>query len=405
MDFTPDEAQRAAAELAAAALARTTGDAEAWSGLADAGLLALSVPESLGGDGLGVVELAAVVREAGRAGARVPVWAALALGLLPLVRLGGAERSPDLLRAAASGEALLTAALHEPSSPMVERPATGATATATSATATPDDAATENTATNGTVMNGTAMNGATPNGTVTNGTWRLDGTKTAVPLGAEADRILVPATLADGTVGVFLLDPSVPGVRVTPAPTASGMPEAVLRLDGAETGPPLGGPGGAADPGGRALRELHRHALAGAVAFGDGLLAGALALTTTHLATRQQFGRPLAAFQAVAQQAADVYVASRTVHLATESAAWRLDRVTDDATAADADSDLEVAAYWLAEQAPVAMATCHHLHGGVGVDRTYPLHRYSSLLKDLVRGIGGTSLRLDRVGALTGGAA
>lgn len=376
MDFTPDETQRAAAELAAGVLARTAdaadGDAataDAWRGLADAGLVALTVPERLGGDGLGAAEMAAVVREAGRAGSRVPAVAALALGLTPLAQLGGAERCADLLRAVAAGDALLTAALHEPSSPMTESPATTATAAA-----------------------------------ATSETWRLDGVKTAVPLGAEAERVLVPATLAGGSVGVFLLDPSVPGVHVSPAPTASGMPEASLRLDGAEVGPPLGESGGSerlderGEPG-HALRTLHRYALAGAAAFGDGLLAGALGLTTTHLATREQFGRRLATFQAVAQQVADVYVASRTVHLAAESAVWRL------GTGRNADSDLEVAAYWLAEQAPVAMATCHHLHGGVGVDQTYPLHRYSSLLKDLVRGIGGTSLRLDRVGALTGGAA
>ncbi|MCR3718467.1 MULTISPECIES: acyl-CoA dehydrogenase family protein [Prauserella salsuginis group] len=372
MDFTPDETQRTASELTAGALARAAGDgggaadgAEAWRELADAGLLALAVPESLGGDGLGPAETAAVVREVGRAGSHAPAWATLTLGLAPLVDLGAAERYAGLLQAVAAGDALLTAALHEPSAPMAERPAT----TATTASA--------------------------PGQTAAATTWRLDGVKTAVPLGAEAERILVPATVVGGGTGVFLLDPSAPGVQVVPAPTASGAPEAGLRLDGAETGPPLGAAG---DPGG-ALRALHRHALSGAAAFGDGLLAGALGLTTQHLATREQFGRPLATFQAVAQQVADVYVAARTVHLAAESASWRL------AEGSGADADLEIAAYWLAEQAPPAMATCHHLHGGIGLDETYPLHRYSSLLKDLVRGIGGMSLRLDRVGALAGGAA
>ncbi|KMS91076.1 hypothetical protein ACZ91_11670 [Streptomyces regensis] len=67
------------------------------------------------------------------------------------------------------------------------------------------------------------------------------------------------------------------------------------------------------------------------------------------------------------------------------------------------DDDLAVAAYWLAEEAPAALATCHHLHGGIGLDETYPLHRYSSLVKDLVRGIGGAALCLDRVGTPVGG--
>ena len=65
--------------------------------------------------------------------------------------------------------------------------------------------------------------------------------------------------------------------------------------------------------------------MAGACCLADGALAAALALTRDHVATRRQFGRPLAAFQAVAQQIADVYIASRTLHLVTQSACWQLD--------------------------------------------------------------------------------
>jgi 3-oxo-4-pregnene-20-carboxyl-CoA dehydrogenase alpha subunit len=118
-------------------------------------------------------------------------------------------------------------------------------------------------------------------------------------------------------------------------------------------------------------------------------LAAALALTTTYIGTREQFGRPLAAFQAVSQQVADVYVVARTLHLAALSACWRLE------TGREAAGDLDVAAYWLAERAPAALRTCHHLHGGIGMDVTYPLHRYSSLIKDMVRFVGGADYRLD----------
>jgi alkylation response protein AidB-like acyl-CoA dehydrogenase len=121
-------------------------------------------------------------------------------------------------------------------------------------------------------------------------------------------------------------------------------------------------------------------------------MAGALALTTAHIGTREQFGRPLAAFQAVAQEIADVYVATRTLHLATMSACWRLDADRE------ADADLDVAAYWLASEAPAALRTCHQLHGGLGLDISYPLHRYSALVKDLVRFLGGAEHCLDRLG-------
>ena len=74
---------------------------------------------------------------------------------------------------------------------------------------------------------------------------------------------------------------------------------------------------------------------------------------------------------------ADIYIVSRTLDVATWSGLWRQ------------DGDLAVAAYWLTEEALTAMQTCHHLHGGLGVDVTYPMHRYYSMTKDLVRFLGG----------------
>jgi alkylation response protein AidB-like acyl-CoA dehydrogenase len=151
--------------------------------------------------------------------------------------------------------------------------------------------------------------------------------------------------------------------------------------------------------GGReALTDLYRLAVTGAAAYGDGLLAGALALTTAHVATRKQFGRPLATFQAVAQQIADVYLASRTMQLVARSTAWRLGSDPDAAT--DPGTDFEVAAYWLAGELPKAIGTCHHLHGGLGLDREYALHRFSAAASDLARLVGGPATGLERLGAL-----
>jgi 3-oxo-4-pregnene-20-carboxyl-CoA dehydrogenase alpha subunit len=81
------------------------------------------------------------------------------------------------------------------------------------------------------------------------------------------------------------------------------------------------------------------------------------------------------------------------VHLATVSACWQLD------TGRDAGRDTDVAAYWLAEYGPRAMRTCHHLHGGLGMDISYPLARYSALLTDLVALVGGVDDRLERLSA------
>ena len=172
-------------------------------------------------------------------------------------------------------------------------------------------------------------------------------------------------------------------MRLTRTPSSSGQPEYTLRMHEAPVESVLGPAG--------CVQDLYRLAVAGACALADGAVAGALALTRDHVASREQFGRPLAAFQAVSQQIADVYIASRTLHLATVSACWRLGE------SRDPGADLDVAGYWCAEQAPESVRICHHLHGGLGMDVSYPLHRFSSLVADLVRFLGGAEYRLERL--------
>jgi alkylation response protein AidB-like acyl-CoA dehydrogenase len=328
MDFTLGEREQAVADLAAEVL----GGEDPWQELAGAGLLAL------GGDELDVLEVAVLLTEIGRRAApdSLKALATLMTGALPVARWGGEGLRRAWLPGVAAGALGLTAALREPSDPEPDPPRT----------------------------------------LVTDGT--VSGTKVGVPYAGQASRILVPVSS-----GVVLVDPGGDGVRLTRTPSSTGQPEYTLRLDHAPVAGVLG-------PAERA-RDLYQLAVAGACALADGALAGALALTRDHIVTRQQFGRPLAEFQAVSQQIADVYMASQTLHLATLSACWRL------AEGRDAAADLDVAAYWCAEHAPRTVRICHHLHGGLGMDVTYPLHRYSSLVSDLIRFLGGADYRLERL--------
>jgi 3-oxo-4-pregnene-20-carboxyl-CoA dehydrogenase alpha subunit len=367
MDFSLDETQQAVARLAGEVLgpARPDGppaaadgfDSALWKELGRAGLLSLALPAWLGGDGLGVLDVAVALTEIGRRAASVPALATLVLGVLPVVRWGDRELQEALLAGVAAGDTVLTAAVREPSGVMPARPATTATLGRTSGT--------------------------------------VSGVKIGVPYAAAADWILVPASLEAGGTGVVVVKAPAEGVSWQRTHSSSGEPEYTLRLDQAPVADLLGSVKGDGEERGwgQVAGDLYQLAVAGACSLADGALAGALALTTAHVASREQFGRPLAAFQAVAGQVADVYIASRTLHLATLSACWRLQ------AGRDAASELDVAAYWLAGQAPAAMLTCHHLHGGIGMDVTYPLHRYSSLVKDLVRFVGGADYRLDRLGA------
>ncbi len=339
MDFSLTESQQEIARLAGHLL--DEGKADPWKELARSGLLALSLPPELGGDGLGVLDTAVLLTEIGRRATPVPALATLMTGVLPIARWGNGELRRALLPAAAAGEMILTAGLREPSDPMPRAPAVTVAADGT-----------------------------------------VSGTKVGVLYCAQAGRVLLPVSFASGAAGVVIVDPAADGARVTRTPATSGGPEYTLRLDRVPVEHVLGG----AD----CLTDLYQLAVAGACSLADGALSAALALTRDHVATRRQFGRPLAAFQAVAQQVADVYVASRTLHLATLSACWRL------SAGLDAAGDLAVAGYWCAEEAPRSLRTCHHLHGGTGMDVTYPLHRFSALVGDLVRYLGGAEYQLEQ---------
>jgi alkylation response protein AidB-like acyl-CoA dehydrogenase len=331
--FGLEESQRAVAGLAADVLGRGDEPDVTWRALAKTGLLGLALPESLGGDGLGVLAVSLVLTEVGRRAATVPALATLALGVLPVVACGTREQQENLLPPVADGDRVLTAAIHEIGAALPTRPST-----------------------------------VCRDGTVA-------GTKVGVPFADTAHRVLVSTS-----DGVVLVDPRAEGVTLDPVPASGDAPEFRMRMTGVPA-EPLGDH--------TATATLNAFATAGACAVGDGLLAGALDLTARHVRTREQFGRPLATFQAVAQQIADVYVAARTLHLVTRSACWRLD------TGRPAEDDLRVAGYWAAEELLPAMHTCHHLHGGVGVDITYPMHRYYAQAKDLTRFLGGADARLE----------
>jgi alkylation response protein AidB-like acyl-CoA dehydrogenase len=358
VDFTRSEAEVEVSQLAGRILAAaatdagfsTDFDAGVWKDLAQAGLLSLALPADLGGAELGVQATAAVLTEIGRCAARVPALATLALGVLPVTRSANPALKRRLLAGVAAGDTVLTAAIREPSDPMPAAPRTVATLTG----------------------------GGLP-GTLT-------GLKTGVPYAAAANWILVPASVRAGDAPartvVAVIEPDADGLSCQRTRSSSCLPEYTLRLEDTPVTHLVDG----CDAG-----ELYRIAVAGACAVADGILAAALDLTTDHIRSREQFGRPLATFQAVAQQIADVYSTARTLHLVTLSACWQLE------TGRDAGRDTDVAAYWLAEYGPQAMRTCHHLHGGLGMDITYPLPRYSALLTDLVALVGGADDRLERL--------
>ncbi|GAC70529.1 acyl-CoA dehydrogenase family protein [Gordonia soli] len=311
-------------------------DEPLWRSLVDAGLIALPLPADLDGDDVSVLDLLPLLHRMGEAAAVTPALGSLASALILRSATDDARRRWG---ATLSGGAWHAIAIGE---------------------------------------QGDALT-ATPRATVRDG--RLTGTKIGV---LHADGAAVLLVVADA--GVVAVPADADGVSITRTPTSSGWGEYTVRFDGVAVDD--------ADivTSDRAVaRDLYRLVLA---AYADGLVAGAARLTADHVSERNQFGKPIALFQAVGQQLADIYVIGRSMNLAATAAAWRL------AEGLDARRDLAIAAYWLAAELPATTRTMTHLHGGVGVDITYPLHRYFSITKDLARLAGGATARLDELADL-----
>ncbi|HEX4863445.1 MAG TPA: acyl-CoA dehydrogenase family protein [Acidimicrobiales bacterium] len=327
-------------------------DRTLWKGLAAANLLGLAVSPEDGGSGFGFGELSVLLEEAGRAAAPVPLWASLVLGGLPVARFGSSELRSQLLSPMVAGDLVLTAALIEPGADPL-RPATEA-----------------------------KRSGAG---------WEITGSKTCVPAGTVAGALLVPARTDRGDTVVLVVDASSDGVDIIRLETTTGIPEAHLDFNGVAVGEErvLGGA--------EVLSWLLPRATAGLCSLMAGTCRSAIDLTSEYARSRQQFGRVIASFQAVGQRAAEAYIDAEAVELTSRQAAWRL------AEDRSADEQVAIAKFWAAEGGQRVVHAAQHLHGGVGVDRSYPLHRYFLAAKQLELTLGGATTSLVRLGELIAG--
>ncbi|MGO9855550.1 MAG: acyl-CoA dehydrogenase family protein [Acidimicrobiales bacterium] len=328
-------------------------DRALWQALADADLLGLAVPEPDGGAGYGLMELCLLLEAQGRAVAPVPLWATLVLGALPIAHFGSEAQRTRWLPGVVAGEEILTAALNGCAFSPTSSPAVRATAR--------------------------------------DGGWTLEGSELAVPQAHLAARIVVPARGEDGGVLLALVDPRAVGVALERAVTTNREIHPHLHLRGAVVGPedaPV-----APDLGRVALDFLLVAAIIGLCALQVGVCEAALTQTAVYLNTRHQFGRPLSTFQATMLRAADAAIDIEAMRVTAQNAAWRFDTGRDAADAA------RVAKWQAAERGQRTVHATQHLHGGLGADITFPIHRYFLWGKQIELMLGGASAQLARLGA------
>ena len=314
--------------------------------LAEAGLLGLVVGSSHGGMGLGLPEACVFLQELGRVvatGAFLPST----IAAFAITRDGSEVQQRDWLPAVVAGEAVLSVALVDARSSDPATPGTRAE------------------------RNGRG--------------WILTGAKRAVSAADRAGRVLVPARAGDAT-RVFLVDPRADGVTLAPHRLSTNEPVFTMTLAGAAVpdADVLGGTDTAA--------RLHESMLVAIAAQQLGVSERMLDLTARYVRERIQFGVPIGSFQAVQHRLADCYIDLESMRWTT----WRaVERVAAGVAAA---RECAVAKFWAADGGARLAASCQHLHGGIGVDLDYPIHRYFLHSKSLELTLGGATPQLVRLG-------
>ncbi len=354
MDFSLTEDQRAFADTAAALLgdhctddalrAHDVGEAPfmeaAWREAVQAGLHGVIVPEEAGGLGLGMTDLMPVLQAQGRALALVPLWEH-ALATAVLARFGGAAQEA-LVSQAAAGDNLLMLSLADTQASRglglrLQRDGEG---------------------------------------------WRLQGHIGAVCLAGQATRVLLPAQTDEGVRWV-VVDPS--RMSQTPGRTQHHLAVADLATDGLSVQahdvlPP------------EALAWAEPRAIAALAALQLGVTERQLERTVEYVSQRKQFGRPIGSFQLVAGQLADGWIALEALRSSLWQVVYRL------------DAGLGVQAQALALRVLACDCghrtghTAQHVHGGIGVDLTYPIHRHLYWSRALNAALGGSEAHLERLG-------
>jgi 3-oxocholest-4-en-26-oyl-CoA dehydrogenase beta subunit len=361
MDFGLTEEQAELAGLTRKLLAERDAP---WGDLAAAGVLAAGLPPALGGAGLGLLEQCSVLIELGRAASDAPYLASIVLGAGAVAAFGTAAQRERWAAAAGRGSVVLTAALAEEDGDDPRVP---------SARAERAD-----------------------------GRWVLSGVKTAVDAAPEADLFLVPCASPDGVL-VFLVAPSDAGVSVEPQRLTDFSPAGRVVLDGVvlDDDRVLAGNGPGNKQGAEVADWLVARATVGLCAVQSGVIERALELTADYAKSRVAFGRPIGSFQAVTQRLADAYVDVEAVRLTMWQAAWLLSAGVSGESGADVA--VATAKFWAAEAGHRVAHTAVHVHGGIGIDVTYPVHRYFVAAKQHEFALGGATVQLLRIGdALAG---
>lgn len=314
-----------------------------WSELSQAGIVGVAIPEEQGGLGFGLAAICEILRVQGAHVAPVPLWTSLLAHRLLAASQG---EFTSVLTDAATGLVRTTLALEEPG---LSRPAAPETVASKSGEG-----------------------------------WVVEGEKVAVPHAQSATHFLVSARTPDGS-GLFLLDRTSSGLEVEEYTSTDRGHVARLVLDGVEV---------TELPGEGLLARLLDEVYIALAALQHGVGQGALELTAKYVTEREQFGRPIGTFQSLQHQLADAVIALDAIELTTLQALAHMENGDERAS-----RSARVASWWARTGGTKVTYTCQHVHGGIGVDIDYPLHRYFLWARQVENTLGNANSMLGDLGA------
>lgn len=308
-------------------------DDRLWRTLAETGVLGLAVPEQRGGAGLGILGLVAALEQQGRRVGPVPLADVVATGILPLVEHGTEAQRDRWLPSLLDGSQLVV----------------GGFGNAVEARVDGDG-------------------------------WRVTGSLPAVAGAPVVSAIIVAVTTGDGA-RVAIVPTDREGLTVTPVVVTGQGSAGTVTFDDVRVDADDLLSGG---------QEIVTRALAvwriASAAVMTGVCEEAVRMTALYASERIQFGRPLSTNQAVTTRAADAHLDTQRLRLTTRRAAWLADR--GDASVSTAAL---VAAWWAACGGLRVVRATQHLHGGIGADVEYPIHRYFLWGRQIAFSLGGAA--------------
>ncbi|MFA7585961.1 MAG: acyl-CoA dehydrogenase family protein [Novosphingobium sp.] len=353
MDFEFSEDQRAVADLAEA-IFRDHGtdehigriyaavepfDASLWQSLAEAGFLAAIIPSECGGSGLGMLDLSLLLERQGASIASAPLWRHT-IASLAIASFGDETLKQRLLPALCDGSAIASISA-EPNS-------------WSSVSAVPCAAG-----------------------------WSMTGTVCTVTMNRRTDVLVLPARLPNNAIGMFVVRPTDPAIKIIHGVATNYEAVADLTFDNFElTGDSLLN---CKDP----TNWLTPRAALAVAALQLGVTSEALKRTAAYVGEREQFGRAIGTFQAVAMRMADAYIQLELLRTAIWQLGWRLDQGLPVEAAA------RVAKYQAGEAGHMIGHVAQHYHGGVGADTSYPIHRFFLWSKALDLAGGGAEWQIE----------